>query len=162
MKDKLTYEKISDENFNDFIFLVEKLAEYEKLKPPSIDGKENLRRDGLSENPKYEAYIWKLNEKAIGYIFYFFTYSSFVTLPTLYIEDIFILKEYRGKGFGKNMFQFCIDIAKEHGCGRIEWCVLTWNKPAIKFYEKYNAKQLSDWFYYRLDKDQIEKLSNKK
>lgn len=158
MSNRITYEKISKNNFDDFLFLLNKLAEYEKLDPPNKDGIKRLKNDGLSKNPKYLAYVVRLNKKPIGYIIYFFTYSSFVTLPTFYLEDIFILEKYRQKGIGEQMFQFCINIAKESECGRMEWCVLNWNKPAIKFYEKYNPQRLTDWYYYRLNKDQIDKL----
>jgi len=159
MSDEISFEKISTENFDDFISLINKLAEYEKLDPPNKDGIKRLKNDGLSKNPKYKAYVVRLNKKPIGYIIYFFTYSSFVTLPTFYLEDIFILEEYRRKGIGEQMFQFCISIAKKTGCGRMEWCVLNWNKPAINFYEKYHPQPLTDWQYYRLNKDQIDKLA---
>ena len=159
MSDEIFYERISEKNFDDFLYLINKLAEYEKLDPPSKDGIKRLKNAGLSRNPKYFAYLVRLNKKLIGYIIYFFTYSSFVTLPTFYLEDIFILEEYRHKKIGRQMFQFCINIAKEKGCGRMEWCVLNWNKPAIKFYEKYNPQRLTDWYYYRLNKDQIDNLA---
>lgn len=159
MSNRISYEKITKNNFNDFLYLICKLAEYEKLDPPSKDGIKRLKKDGLSKSPKYFAYVVRLNKKPIGYIIYFFTYSSFVTLPTFYLEDIFILEKYRQKGIGEQIFQFCINIAKECGCGRMEWCVLNWNKPAIKFYEKYNPQRLTDWSYYRLNKDQIDKLA---
>jgi GNAT superfamily N-acetyltransferase len=160
MKEKLTFEKISENNFEDFLYLVEKLALYEKLDPPNTDGKKRLRKDGLSKTPKYDGYIWSLNDKPIGYVIFFNTYSSFVTLPTFYIEDIFILEEYRRKGIGQKMFQFCVNEAKKRGCGRIEFAVLNWNKPAINFYEKNQAKPLSEWTYYRLTKDQIDNLAD--
>ena len=161
MLEKLIFEKVSNKNFEDFLFLVDKLAEYEKLTPPDKNGKNRLKKDALSKNPKYEAYIWKLNEKPVGYIIFFMTYSSFLALPTFYLEDIFLLKEHRGKGIGKQMFQFCINTAKNKKCGRMEWCVLNWNKLAIEFYEKVNAKPLSEWTYYRLDKKDIKKLGKK-
>ena len=159
MKKDLTFEKISNKNFEEFLFLVEKLAEYEKLDSPNKQAKLRLKRDGLSRDPKYEAYLTKIDNKYIGYIIYFMTYSSFLALPTLYIEDIFLLKKYRGEGFGQKMFNFCIKKAKEKNCGRIEFCVLHWNKPAIDFYEKNNAKPLKEWVYYRLEKDSIDSFS---
>jgi GNAT superfamily N-acetyltransferase len=159
MKKDFTFEKISNKNFDKFLYLVEKLAEYEKLDPPDDDARLRLKKDGLYRNPKYEAYLTKLDGKYIGYIIYFMTYSSFLALPTLYIEDIFLLKEYRRGGIGQKMFNFCVKKAKEKGCGRLEWCVLHWNKSAIDFYEKNNSKPLKDWIYYRLEKDSIESFS---
>ncbi len=154
MTSKLIIERISESNFDDFIYLIEKLAEYEKLDPPDAQAKIRLKRDGLSEDPKYEAYLGFLNGKPIGYIIFFFTYSSFLALPTLYLEDIFILKDYRREGFGQKMFNFCVKQAQIRGCGRMEWCVLTWNEPAIKFYEKIGASRLN-WYFYRLTKDEF-------
>ena len=89
------------------------------------------------------------------------SYSSFLALPTLYLEDIFVLKEFRKKGIGKKLFEFCILKAKEKQCGRIEWHVLNWNKIGINFYSKYKSKHLSTWLYYRLDKSQIDSISQK-
>jgi len=160
MNNKLKIEKISNKNFEEFFYLLEKLALYEKLTPPNNEGRKRLKKDGLSKYPKYEAYIWRYEKKPIGYIIFFMTYSSFVTLPTFYLEDIFILEEYRRKGIGQKMFQFCIKEAKKRGCGRVEFAVLNWNKSAIKFYKKNKAKPLSEWTYYRITKDEIEKLVN--
>ena len=156
MKNEFIIEKISEKNFNEFIYLLKALANYEKLDPPDEQAQIRLRRDGLSQNPKYEAYLGYVNGKPIGYIIYFFTYSSFLALPTLYLEDIFVLKEYRRKGFGQKLFEFCVKQAQLEGCGRMDWCVLTWNEPAIKFYEKIGASRL-DWYFYRLTKEEFMK-----
>ena len=155
MSKELKLEKISHENFNEFLNLIDKLAEYEKLDPPDRMAKHRLKIDGLYENPKYEAYLANLNDNYVGYIIYFMNYSSFLALPTLYLEDIFILNEYRKEGIGQHLFNFCVKKADEKKCGRIEWHVLDWNKLGINFYEKNNAKHLSNWLYYRLTKDQF-------
>jgi GNAT superfamily N-acetyltransferase len=150
--DPLTIREVNEENFGDFLNLIIKLAEYEKLQAPDEEAKIRLRRDCLSEKPKYKAYIGRLGDKAVSYIIYFFTYSSFLALPTLYLEDIFVLQEYRRLGVGKEMFNFIKQIAKGESCGRIEFTVLDWNISAQKFYEKNGAKCL-DWYFYRLVKD---------
>jgi len=147
--------KINHENFNDFLYLIDKLAEYEKLTPPDRQAKHRLRIDGLHTPNKYEAYLAELNDSYIGYVIYFMNYSSFLALPTLYLEDIFVLKEYRKLGIGQKLFNFCVKKANEKNCGRIEWHVLDWNKLGQDFYEKNNAKHLSNWMYYRLKKDQF-------
>jgi len=85
------------------------------------------------------------------------TYSSYLALPTLYIEDIFVIEGWRRTGIGKKMFEFCARQAKNRGCGRMEWCVYNWNIPAIKFYRKLKATRLEKT-YYRLDKKQIARL----
>ena len=155
MTKNLIIEKVNHENFNHFLNLIDKLAEYEKLDPPNQKAKHRLRIDGLHENPKYKAYLVRINNKYVGYLIYFMTYSSFLALPTLYIEDIFVLGEYRKKGIGQELFDLCIEKAKEKNCGRIEWHVLDWNKLGKDFYEKNNAQHLSNWHYYRLKKDQF-------
>jgi len=155
MSKKLKIEKINHENFNDFLYLIDKLAEYEKLDPPNMQAKHRLRVDGLHKNPKYEAYLANFSDNYVGYIIYFMNYSSFLALPILYLEDIFVLKDYRKMGFGQKLFNFCVRKAKEKNCGRIEWHVLDWNKIGIDFYEKNHAKHLSNWKYYRLTRDKF-------
>lgn len=155
MTEELSIVPIDSINFKDFIFLIEKLAEYEKLSPPDSEAKVRLKRDGLGPEPKYEAYLANLNGSPVGYLIFFTTYSSFLALPTLYIEDIFVLKKHRRRGIGQQLFEFCVNVAKGRGYGRIEFCVLTWNEPAIKFYEKNSAERLG-WYFYRLDREQID------
>lgn len=156
MKEDLIIEPIKPRNFDEFLYLIDKLAEYEKLTPADEKAKMRLRKDGLSKKPKYEAYIGKIDDKYIGYIIFFMTYLSLLAKPTLYLEDIFVLKEHRETGIGQKFFNFIVSKAKERDCGRIEWHVLDWNKLGIKFYEKNNAKHLSNWLFYRLTSDQFD------
>ena len=141
--------KVTAETFDDFLDLINKLAEYEKLAPPDEEAKIRLRMDCLSDKPKYQAFIGKVGDKYVSYVIFFFTYSSFLALPTLFLEDIFVLEEYRKQGVGQKMFDFLKVTAKRDGCGRIEFTVLKWNMSAQEFYEKNKAKRL-EWFLYRL------------
>lgn len=159
MAEEIVFEKVDDGNFDEFFSLVEKLAEYEKQNQLDKQVKLRLKQDALSEKPRFEAYLTKLNNRYIGYFIFFMTYSSYLALPTLYLEDIFVLEELRGKGIGQKMFQFCIQQAKEKDCGRMEWCVYNWNKPAINFYKKNIATRLNKT-YYRLTREQIEDFSD--
>ena len=138
----LVMREVTEETFDEFLGLIGKLAEYEKLSPPDEDGKKRLRTDCLADKPKYEAFLGEIGGEYVGYVIYFFTYSSFLALPTLYIEDIFVLEPYRKSGVGQKMFDRCRAIAKQAGCGRIEFTVLTWNKSAQAFYEKNRAKRM--------------------
>ena len=95
------------------------------------------------------------NGKEIGFALYFHNFSTFVGKGGLYLEDIFILPEYRGKGYGKAVFRYLIQKAKELDCGRIEWCCLDWNKPSIEFYKSLGAKPLDEWTIYRLSHDKL-------
>jgi GNAT superfamily N-acetyltransferase len=148
-ENSIVIQQVNDEIFDDFLGLIDKLAEYEKLAPPNEEARTRLRIDCLSDKPKYQAFIGKIGNKCVTYIIYFYTYSSFLALPTLYLEDIFVLEEYRRQGVGQKMFDHLKKIAKLEGCGRIEFTVLKWNKSAQEFYEKNKAKRL-EWFLYRV------------
>ena len=143
--------EVNAETFDDFLGLIDKLAEYEKIVLPDEEAKRRLRRDCLSDKPKYRAFIGKIGEISVSYVIFFFTYSSFLALPTLFLEDIFVLDEYRRQGVGKRMFDFLKETAKHEGCGRIEFTVLKWNTSAQVFYEKNGAKRL-EWYLYRVGK----------
>ncbi len=149
----LVITKVNADNFEGFLSLIRKLAEYEKLAPPTVEAQSRLRRDGLSENPRYWAYIATINGVPAGYIIYFFTYSSFLALTTLFLEDIFVLDKYRQHGVGKALFDFVKKTAKQADCGRIEFTVLKWNKLAQDFYAKNKAVNLDEWYLYRVVKD---------
>ena len=151
-KNLVAIKEVNAETFDDFLGLINKLAEYEKLGPPDEEAKRRLRRDCLSDKPKYKAFIGKVGDKSVAYVIFFFTYSSFLALPTLFLEDIFVLEEYRKQGVGKKMFDFLKETAKREGCGRIEFTVLKWNRLAQGFYERNGAKCLENWFFYRVGK----------
>jgi len=143
-------ERVTGNNFADLLNLIEELARFEKLAPPDKAARRRLRRDALSRNPKCEAYLGKLGSAYIAYVIFYYTYSSFRALPSLYLEDIFVLEAHRRKGIGQAMFDFCVERAKGKGCGRIEFTVLDWNKNAQRFYEK-NRAERTNWQFYRLN-----------
>lgn len=151
----LEIERVGAENFDDFLDLIEGLAAYERLDPPGDEAKARLRRDGLADPPRFEAWLGRLHGAPIGYLILLQAYSSFLARPTLYLEDLFVLEEHRRAGVGQALFEFCVRQARERGFGRLEWCVLDWNEPAIRFYEKNGARRLG-WFFYRLERDEIE------
>lgn len=148
----LSIEPVTPQNFREYLGLLEKLAEYEHLTPPDIEAQERLKRDALTRPPKFEAYLGCIGGNTVSYITLYFTYSTFLARPTLYLEDIFVLEPYRKMGIGRSLLQFCRSLAAERGCGRMEWTVLTWNDPAIRFYERCGGKRL-DWYLYRLNAD---------
>jgi GNAT superfamily N-acetyltransferase len=142
------------------------LANYEHLEPPDSQARKRILNDVFVKK-RINLLIASVNgngtgkeekKKSVAYALYFYTYSSFLAKPTLYLEDIFVLEEFRGMGIGKALFLKCVEEAKKEDCGRMEWAVLTWNKSAIEFYEKLGAKRLDEWYYYRLTQDTIEKL----
>jgi GNAT superfamily N-acetyltransferase len=149
MRNIVKITKVNKNNFQSFIDLVKELAIYEKLTPPNVAAVKRLKKDSLSYKPKIDTYLVYGDKKPVGYMILLMTYSSFLALPTLYIEDLFILKEYRRGGIGQKMFDFIKKLAKQRKCGRIEWTVLKWNKPAVRFYDKNKATPMKDWLFYR-------------
>jgi GNAT superfamily N-acetyltransferase len=143
------------------ICLIVALAEFEKLTPPEAEAKERLIQDGFDERPRFESWLAFVDGEAepVGYVILFETYSSFLARPTLFLEDIFVLPEYRGLGIGSALLRQCFKLAAERGCGRMEWLCLDWNTKAQCVYEKLGARRLTEWLPYRLDRAGIERLA---
>lgn len=138
--------------------LVRGLAEYEKLPPPDDDARERLVRDMFSTPPRINALLAEVAGAPAGYAFYFETYSSFLARPTLYLEDIFVRPEFRGRGAGIALFRFLAGEALERDCGRMEWVVLDWNQPAIDFYGRLGARHMKEWQIHRLGREELMSL----
>ncbi len=139
--------------------LVDALAAYEHLQPPDAAAKERLIRDMFGERPRIEAWLCEVGGAAAGYAFVFETYSSFLALPTLYLEDLFVLPEYRKQKAGGALFTALVREAYWRGCGRMEWTVLDWNSLAIGFYERFKATHMKEWCLYRLTREQLKALA---
>ena len=131
----------------DLTSLIRALAKYEKLKPPSPAASKRLIAD---IGRRIRVMMAEVDGACVGYAIYLFTYSSFLARPTLYLEDVFVLPEFRRGGIGGRFFQELHRAAAREGCGRMEWVVLDWNTPAQDFYRKLGAKPLDDWITYRL------------
>jgi GNAT superfamily N-acetyltransferase len=127
--------------------LVDALADYEKLQRPTTEAKKRLVAD---MSKRFDAWIAELDGKAAGYAFVFETYSSFLAQPTLYLEDLFVLPQYRSRKVGHALFSEMLEEAKRRGCGRMEWTVLDWNELAINFYKRYGATHMKEWHHYRI------------
>lgn len=138
--------------------LVRGLADYERLPPPDSAAQERLVRDMFSDPPRIQAFLAEVNGEAAGYAFVFETYSSFLALPTLYLEDIFVLPRFRTQKVGYGLFTHVVAEAHRRGCGRMEWAVLDWNTLAIAFYERLGAIRLKEWYVYRLVRTDMERL----
>ncbi len=138
--------------------LIRALAEYEKLEPPTPEAQKRLLRDAFAERPRFEVYLADLDGQAVGYAFVLETYSTFLALPTLYIEDIFVLPQYRGAKIGHALFRKCVELARERGCGRMEWVTLHWNVSAQNFFKRYGAQHLAEWYFFRLTADKFDEI----
>jgi GNAT superfamily N-acetyltransferase len=138
--------------------LIDALADYEQLTPPDAAAKERLVRDIFGEKPRLDAFLAETEGMVVGYALVLETYSSFLALPTLYLEDLFVLPEYRGRKAGAALFRAMVAEAHRRGCGRMEWAVLDWNKLAIDFYQRYGCKHLRQWQIYRVVREDMEKI----
>lgn len=139
--------------------LIKALAEYEKLSD-AVSGDANLLRQHLFGEPKYiEAIVAESVDKIVGFALFFHNYSTFLTKPGIYLEDLFVLPEYRRQGIGKALLIKLAQIALERDCGRLEWSVLDWNEPAQKFYRTMGASILDDWRICRVTGEKLTKLA---
>ncbi|HEX8599973.1 MAG TPA: GNAT family N-acetyltransferase [Chloroflexia bacterium] len=138
--------------------LITALADFEKLPPPDATAQSRLLDDAFGTRPRFEIFLAEHEGDVAGYAFVFETYSTFLALPTLYLEDLFVLEEYRGRRVGYALFSHCAEEAIRRGCGRFEWAVLDWNQHAINFYERLGARHLADWHIYRLDREGLDRL----
>jgi GNAT superfamily N-acetyltransferase len=138
--------------------LIDGLAEYEKLPRPDPAARRRLAADAIAEPPRFHALLAEIDGLAVGYAVYFFTYSAFLARPTLYLEDLFVLPEWRGHGAGIGLFRACASQAVSLDCGRMEWQVLSWNTPSIEFYERLGARHLESWLPFRLDAEALARV----
>jgi len=135
------------------------LAEYERAPNAVIATEEDLLRDGFGPNPKYRCLIADWDNRPAGFAFFFYNYSTWRGQPGLYLEDLFVIPEMRGKGIGKALLQRIAEIAVRENCYGIRWMVLEWNEPAIKFYEFLGAETLGDWETMLLMGDALERVA---
>ncbi|HEU0014867.1 MAG TPA: GNAT family N-acetyltransferase [Longimicrobium sp.] len=142
-----------------FLALVDALADYEKLDRPTPEARARLLADAFGPRPRISVFLAERGGRAVAYAIVLETYSSFLALPTLYLEDLFVLPDERRGGIGRAMIKVLADEALRRGCGRMEWVVLDWNQLAIDFYDKLGARRLSEWYTYRLTADQLREIA---
>src|SRR5258707_5498687 len=140
--------------------LIRDLATYERA-PDDVTATEEQLVDVLfGERPAAEVLLAFEGESAVGFAVYFYNFSTWLGRAGLYLEDLFLKPEKRGKGYGRALLVELAKIARDPGCGRMEWAVLNWNEPAIKFYQALGAKPMDEWTVFRLTRDEIAKLEN--
>jgi GNAT superfamily N-acetyltransferase len=155
-----TWRRATRADAKELLELITALAHFEKLPPPDAEACKRLIEHGFGERPKFESWLtfWNGVQQPIGYAVLFEAYSTFRANPTLYLEDLFILPEYQKRGVGSAFLRYCIQMAYERGCGRMEWTCLDWNTKAQAVYERLGARRLSEWYLYRLTREDMEKL----
>jgi GNAT superfamily N-acetyltransferase len=140
--------------------LIRDLATYERA-PDEVTATEKQLIDVLfGERPTAEVLIAFEEKSAVGFAVYFYNFSTWLGRPGLYLEDLFVKPEKRGKGYGRALLIELAKIARDRGCGRMEWAVLDWNEPAIKFYRALGAKPMHEWTVFRLTRDGIASLAD--
>ena len=130
--------------------LIWQLARFEKLEDEVVLTDELLEVGLFGPRPYAEAVLAEEDGEPVGFALFFHTFSTFLARPGLYLEDLFVLPEHRGRGVGRSLLSHLARLALERGCGRLEWAVLNWNKDAIRFYERLGAEPNSEWTVYRV------------
>lgn len=140
--------------------LIRGLARYERLERQCVISPGAVRRHGFGPGPRYfDTLICRRRGRPIGFALYFFTYSTFLGQPTLYLEDLFVVPEERGRGAGRALLRALARSAVRRGCGRMEWAVLDWNTPSIRFYRRLGAGLRKEWILTRLTGAPLRRLA---
>jgi GNAT superfamily N-acetyltransferase len=140
--------------------LIEGLAEYEKLSHEVVATEENLRESLFGSRRVAEVMLGYAGTEAVGFAAFFHNYSTFLGRPGIYLEDLFVLPQWRRRGLGTQLLAYIAREAVARNCGRLEWSVLDWNEPAIDFYKKLGARAMDEWTVYRITGDALKKLAS--
>ena len=159
-KPALRIERATQRDVPLILRLIEGLAVYEKLAHEVTATEQGLRETLFGERPAAEVIIGYTGDTAVGFALFFPNFSTFLGKPGLYLEDLFVLPEWRGHGFGRGLLQHLARTAVERGCGRFEWSVLDWNEPAIGFYKSLGARLMDGWSIFRVTGDALTKLAS--
>jgi len=141
--------------------LIKELADYEHLSHEVVASEDDIRKTLFGRRPFAETLIGEVEKLPVSFALFFYNYSTFLGKPGIYLEDLYVQPEHRGKGFGSKMLAYIAALARERNCGRFEWSVLDWNTPAIRTYEKLAATPKNEWILYRLSGEALDKLADK-
>ncbi len=152
-------EPATEEDIPVILRFIKELAEYEHLTHEVVATEASLRESLFGTRRSAEVIIAYAEAEPVGFAVFFHNYSTFLARPGLYVEDLFILPQWRGRGLGRQLLAYTAKIAVKRGCGRLEWSVLDWNQPAIRFYRALGARPLDEWTVYRLTSEPMERLA---
>ena len=158
MENKLTFRYAVRKDIPLILQFIRDLAEYEKLLDEEVADEATLE-EWIFDQKKAEVIFAMEKGKEVGFALFFHNFSTFLGRAGLYLEDLFVLPEYRGKGYGKQILQKLAAIAVERKCGRLEWWCLDWNQSSIDFYLSLGAEPMSDWTVYRISGDTLQDLA---
>lgn len=155
---QVTFRYAEEKDTGLILQFIKELAEYEKLLDEVI-ATEELLREWLFQKKKAEVIFPMMDGVEIGFALFFHNFSTFLGKAGIYLEDLYVKKEYRGYGYGKQILKKLAQIATERGCGRLEWSCLDWNKPSIEFYLSLGAEPMKDWTVYRIAGDSLKDMT---
>ncbi|MEE8674769.1 GNAT family N-acetyltransferase [Tractidigestivibacter scatoligenes] len=155
---EVTYRFAQEDDCALILRFIRELADYEKMLDQVI-ATEDLLHEWVFEKGKAEVLFVCENGREVGFALFFHNFSTFLGRAGIYLEDLYVMPEYRGRGYGKGLLQQLARIAVERGCGRLEWWCLDWNKPSIDFYLSLGAEPMKDWTVYRIAGDTLTKLA---
>jgi len=159
-KEILDYRFATENDIPKIFNFIKELAVYEKMEDEVV-ATEELLHNWLFVQKRVEVIFALENNEEVGFALFFHNFSTFLGRGGIYLEDIFVLPEHRGKGYGKGLIKVLANIALERNCGRLEWTCLDWNKPSIDFYLSLGARPMDEWTVYRLQGQTLEALANK-
>jgi GNAT superfamily N-acetyltransferase len=157
----LRIERATERDIPAIVRLVRQLAEYEKLAHAMVASEDDFRRALFGPERNVDALMAFADDAAVGFALYFHSFSTFLGKRGIYLEDIYVEPEDRGRGIGSALLRRLAKIAKDQDCGRMEWSVLTWNQPSIDFYHRLGAVTLEDWRIFRLTGEALERLAER-
>ena len=160
MSTALRIEQATEHDVPLILRMIRGLAEYEQLAHQMTATEADLRATLFGPRPAAEVVLGYAGDTPVGFALFFPNYSTFLGKPGLYLEDLFVLPDWRGRGFGRALLTHVARIAVERGCGRFEWSVLDWNEPAIGFYKSLGAAPLEGWSIFRMTGDALARLGS--
>lgn len=153
-------QKANEKDLPKIKFFIEKLAEYEKMSDQVVVTEE-LLKEWLFDKKIAEVFIAKEEGESVGFALYFYSYSTFLGRGGIWLEDLFVLPDYRGRGNGVALLSAVAKEAKKSGCGRLEWSCLDWNQPSIDFYLSLGAERMDGWTTYRMTGEMLQSLADR-
>ena len=160
MNEPIRIERATEEDIPLILTFIKELAHYERLSDQCVATEDLLRKGLFGERKFAEVVIAYYHGQPAGFEIFFHNFSTFLARPGIYLEDLFVFPDFRGKGIGKALLAHLARIAKERNCGRFEWAVLDWNAPSIAFYKKLGAIPLDDWTTFRVTGRALDELAN--
>ncbi len=154
----LTYRFANEDDCTLILEFIKALAAYEKMSDEVV-ATESLLREWIFDKQKAEVIFACEDGKEVGFALFFHNFSTFLGRAGIYLEDLFVLPEYRGRGYGKGLLKKLAQIAEERGCGRLEWWCLDWNQPSIDLYKSLGAEPMDEWTTYRLTGDKLKDMA---